>query len=134
MEKDKPQYIFVYGTLMKKYQGPKPYRMEGLGKYVGDARIPGKLYEIEGYPGLVKSQEPNFSVLGEVYKLYDPENSLPKLDQYEMCSPEFPEPHEYRREITTIALNGKTTQAWVYYYNHWVSEKKLIPSGDYASL
>lgn len=93
----------------------------------------GKLYEIEGYPGVVPSNESKDRVVGEVYKISKPENLFPLLDEYEGCSSRFPEPREFVRKVVPVRLeNGEEVEAWVYLYAWDVSGRFRIEPGDYT--
>ena len=79
------------------------------------------------YPCVIESTNPNDKVAGELYKILDSETLLPLLDEYEECTEHFPDPHEYIRKsllITLTDLNQVT--AWVYVYNHDVSQLQRI--------
>ena len=63
-------------------------------------------------------------VIGELWKLTQPELVLQALDEYEGCAPSSPLPHEYERTIQPIEFNGQVTEAWMYIYR--LSTVKLI--------
>ncbi|MEY3760929.1 MAG: hypothetical protein RIR39_2420 [Pseudomonadota bacterium] len=94
--------------------------------------MPGKLYEVRGYPGAIESSDANHKVFGELYKILDQQPLLECLDGYEECSDRFPMPQEYSRKQCSIELvSGDSIVAWVYLYNHDVSKLRQIISGDY---
>lgn len=87
-------------------------------EFIDHGYFTGRLYRIGQYPGAVPSSLPTDQVLGEIYRLSDPEPTLATLDQYEEFGPAFPEPNEFRREVQTIGLNsGGSIEAWIYLYN-----------------
>lgn len=93
----------------------------------------GKLYEVNGYPGAIESDQPDDKVHGELYKIV---NSLVlhQLDDYEECTDRHPIPHEYIRKKLSISVTGNgDISAWVYVFNHDVSNLLRIESGDYLS-
>lgn len=95
----------------------------------------GRLYEVDGYPGLVLgNSQNNGKVYGELYRLLNPQQVLNALDDYEECSSHFPKPHEYvRKQIPVNCLDSnKIVLAWVYLYNRPTTGLHLIPSGDYC--
>ncbi len=101
-------------------------------EFAGTASYCGKLYKIDGYPGAVPSEDPTDKVHGEVYLIRHADVVFPRLDQYEECGPEFPEPHEYCRRKQKVCLgNGDTVMAWVYLYNHSTEGLLLIESADF---
>ena len=129
-----PEYLFVYGSLRK----DMPFRGDGLpiqqGGYFCDGSIQARLYEIGGYPGAAESQDPEDKVHGEIYQMGNAQAILTALDNYEECSPYYPEPQEYIRvQFPVLLANGKQLMAWVYLYNWDTSKLEAIASGDYAS-
>ena len=102
--------------------------------FISKASVQGRLYEITGYPGLVLSDYPTERVHGELYRIkqQNEEALFSRLDAYEECSSQFPQPHEYIREIITVATeSGQMISAWCYLYNHMVTGCKLIIDGYY---
>ena len=92
----------------------------------------GRLYRLDGYPGLKLSPSAEDWVTGEVYLLSDPEATLRSLDAYEGCGPEDPEPHEYERvEACALLEDGRTMDVWAYVYQRSVAENRRIESGDF---
>lgn len=125
-----PWRLFVYGTLR---QG---FVVNDVGKeflrrtdWLGEAHLPGSLFQIEWYPGFVEDGEG--SVRGDVYALPEDASFLTQLDHYEMIGESFPEPHEYRRVARTVRLTTGAVQTWVYVYNWPVDAGRRIDSGDW---
>ena len=101
-------------------------------KYFSDGVMPGKLYEVCGYPGAIESGDANDKVFGELYKINNQKLVLARLDDYEECSDSFPMPQEYIRKPLTIELSGGgSVVAWVYLYNYDVANLEQLISGDY---
>jgi len=95
--------------------------------YVDDASIRAVLYEVDAYPCVIESTNPNDKVAGELYKILDSETLLPLLDEYEECTEQFHEPHEYIRKPLTVTLpDHSQVIAWVYVYNLDVSQLQRI--------
>ena len=129
-----PDYLFVYGTLRRGANHPMHQLLMQNGRFIGMAHFQGKLYQVTHYPAVVASANPDEQVLGEVYQLLQPEQTLPQLDKYEECSADFPAPQEYRREMQQVVLeNGDSLTAWVYLYNRDTRMLTPIPSGDFLS-
>jgi len=104
-------------------------------EYAADGYMQGKLYEVSGYPGAIESGSSEDRVHGEVYRILDKELLFAQLDEYEACSAQFPQPHEYVRKILPVSVSGKEDMlAWVYVFNHDVAHLQQIRSGDYLSL
>lgn len=128
-------YLFVYGTLMKKYNGYKPFNLEQLGDFVCNAFVYGRLYEIDFYPGLVLSTNENEKVFGEIYSLNNFEDTIKKLDEYEDYFLNNLKNSLYKREILKTYLeNGRTMEAWVYIFIKDIDEKKRIISGNFLNF
>jgi len=126
------EYLFVYGSLRKDFSSPAREVLDEHAEYVGEATFQGKLYKIDWYPGVVPSDDPDDTVIGEVYKIIDRDEVFSKLDRYEGCSPADPKPHAFVRKQRLVTLNnGGTVDAWIYLYTRPVSGKDRIISGDY---
>jgi gamma-glutamylcyclotransferase (GGCT)/AIG2-like uncharacterized protein YtfP len=126
------EFIFVYGTLRKQIASDMNNVLVNYGEYFSDGVMPGKLYEVCGYPGAIESSDTKDKVFGELYKLHNQKLVLTLLDEYEECSDWFPAPHEYiRKQISIELFGGGSVVAWVYLYNYSVSNLQQIKSGDY---
>jgi len=100
--------------------------------YVGGAQFQGTLYQIDYYPGAIPSPRAGDRVRGEIFRLLRPELLLPRLDEYEECSPERPRPTEYVRRKSMLLLDsGQRTEAWIYLFNRPVTGFRKIASGDF---
>ena len=94
--------------------------------FVNRAVFKGLLYQIDWYPGAIDGEG---NVHGELYSFTSP-NVLSELDEYEECSPAFPEPHEYRREKRAVTtLDEQTVNAWIWLYNRSITNLEPIPDG-----
>ncbi len=92
------EFIFVYGTLRKETATAMYHVLARYCEYFSDGYMQGKLYEVDGYPGAIESDDPDNKVQGELYKIVSPELVLPQLDEYEECTDKYPQPHEYVRK------------------------------------
>ena len=63
------EFIFVYGTLRKHSANPMYKVLVHNCEYLSDAYMKGKLYEVQGYPGVIESANENDKVISEVYKV-----------------------------------------------------------------
>jgi gamma-glutamylcyclotransferase (GGCT)/AIG2-like uncharacterized protein YtfP len=126
------EFIFVYGTLRKQMASDMHHVLANHCEFFSDGVMNGILYEVCGYPGAIESCDASDKVFGELYKMLDRNLVLALLDEYEECSGSFSMPHEYRRKTLSIELiGGGAVVAWVYLYNHDVSNLRQIISGDY---
>jgi gamma-glutamylcyclotransferase (GGCT)/AIG2-like uncharacterized protein YtfP len=124
--------LFVYGTLRKGSTSAVGKWLMQHAQWHGPGRVRGVLYAIDGYPGFVPDPEGRW-VQGDVFRLGsgEPETVLATLDDYEQCSPRFPQPWEYRREMLDIDGSDGCVPAWTYVYAWPVEGRSLIASGDF---
>jgi gamma-glutamylcyclotransferase (GGCT)/AIG2-like uncharacterized protein YtfP len=125
--------LFVYGTLRCAFQNDYARLLSQNAAYLGLARIRGRLYRVNHYPGVKLSAGADDWVIGELYDLRDPAHTLAVLDDYEGCG--HRQPHdEFQRVLTTATLeNGPDLSAWVYEYNRPISKDRRILSGDFLN-
>jgi gamma-glutamylaminecyclotransferase len=100
--------VFVYGTL--KRGGTNHHYLAGQA-FIGSARTPPgfTLYELEGYPGMVRDSHNQAGVIGELWSV-DPE-CLGRLDELEGLAAGL-----YRREAVPLAAPFLGTCAQGYLY------------------
>lgn len=119
------ELIAFYGTL--KSDSTKQTELsaaDGLA-YIGRCVIPGKLYDMKEYPGLV---EGDGKVQGELFEIREP-GVLRALDEYEEYHPLDLKNSLYIRR--QVRLLSPSVTAWVYFYNGPVTESIVIPEGDW---
>jgi gamma-glutamylcyclotransferase (GGCT)/AIG2-like uncharacterized protein YtfP len=91
-------------------------------KFIAEARVNGRLYDLGPYPGLL-NDESNSLVTGEVYEIDD--ELLNELDQFEASS-------NYVRKQVEISFAGQQKEGWTYEPDpEFYRLEKLIPSGDW---
>jgi gamma-glutamylcyclotransferase (GGCT)/AIG2-like uncharacterized protein YtfP len=113
--------VFVYGTLRR--GGSNHFRMAGA-VFSGPAVVPGRLYQIDWYPGLVIDPAGD-PVQGEVYEVGAAQ--LAALDEFEGVSAAEVEGSEYRRVQTLATLpDGSTTTVWVWEWIGPVDETRRM--------
>ncbi len=121
--------LFVYGTLRKDSGNPWQAYLERHADYLGAGSFQGKLYDLGSFPGVVASHSGADRVFGDVYRLHYPEETLPRLDEYEGC---LGRDALYCRKVATVLLdNGEEVQAWVYLLNHRLLGAEPIEKGDW---
>ena len=97
-------FLFVYGTL-RRGQGLHVELLQTRAEFVGEAWMPGTLYDLGWYPGAVAEGDQVIS--GELYRLPEPRSALRSLDAVEGG--------EFRRVAVRVRLaDGGTRRAWVY--------------------
>ncbi len=122
--------LFVYGTLMRRLGG-RPHRLlAGRARYLGPAWTPGRLYALDGYPGLVPARTSRDRVHGELYLVLDAPGLFARLDEYEACAAGD---GEYRRCRVQVHWRGGCSPAWAYLYTRPITGRRRIAGGDYAA-
>src|ERR1700682_5196292 len=124
-------YLFVYGTLRKGMVNKFAAMLSKCTRYVGAAEVPGRLYRVAHYPGLVSSRRDSEWVRGDVYAMEHAAILLRILDEYEGRTA----PREFRRTTTPVLLgSGELIEAWVYVYTRSTFGRPRIASGDFLRL
>ena len=127
-------HLFVYGTLLSAAGHPNGARLRHEARLIGEASMPGRLYRIGHYPGLVEGRDPHARVYGEAYALSDPANALKWLDAYEGITLGKEDQSEYERVERPVRLaSGEPVTAWVYLYRKDVAPFRLIADGRWLS-
>jgi gamma-glutamylcyclotransferase (GGCT)/AIG2-like uncharacterized protein YtfP len=127
-------HLFVYGSLMSTAGHPMGARLRRDARLVGPATIPGRLYRVSWYPGVVESADPGQRVHGEVYALTNPSEALAWLDAYEGIVADSEEISEYGRIERPVRLaTGEEIAAWVYLFVKSVSGFALVPDGRWTA-
>ena len=125
-------YLFVYGTLRQNSNHKMSELLRRYANFVGNGSYQGKLYQVDYYPGVVPSDNPQDHVQGEVYQLIDADKLFAQLDEYEECSRHFPRPTEYIRCKQNVTLTtGEIMSVWIYLFNRATTGLQLIESGDF---
>lgn len=102
--------VAVYGTLRRGEPGWRQFRMDRRAACLGPCLIPGRLYDLGRYPGLV---EGDGAVVGELHRLRAP-YLLAALDRFEGARPDAPETGLFIRRMRLI---DPSVDAIVYLYN-----------------
>ena len=124
------QLVFFYGTLMTPFSRPGRLRVDEHLVCTGRGSIAAALFDLGIYPAAVPSAEGR--VWGEVYEMMHPAIVLQALDELEGYRVDEPESSLYTRLLTPVALeDGRTVEAWAYFYNAPLGRAERIESGDY---
>jgi gamma-glutamylcyclotransferase (GGCT)/AIG2-like uncharacterized protein YtfP len=125
-------HLFVYGTLRRASEHPMARYLDHHARWLGLATVPGRLYDLGPYPGLLPPASAGDRVKGDLCEMNNPEAVLARLDEYEGCPLGQPEPGLFERALATVTTEtGDTFQAWLYYYRQNVREEQRISSGIY---
>jgi gamma-glutamylcyclotransferase (GGCT)/AIG2-like uncharacterized protein YtfP len=123
------RHLFAYGTLRRGCDNSAARLVAAETCFVAPAMALGYLYQLDGYPGFV-ADPAGGPVAGDLLEMRDPAALLALLDAYEECSPDFPEPHEYRRLCVPVSTAAGTRRAWTYVYAWPTDGLPLIVGGD----
>lgn len=124
-------FVFFYGTLMTPFNRPGRQRVDAKMTFSGRGRISAALFDLGIYPAAIPSHDGS-NVWGEVYEMHDAPAVLAALDEIEGYRAAEPERSLYTRLLTDVALeDGRTLQAWAYFYNAPLGQAQRIESGDY---
>lgn len=133
--------LFVYGTLQStartRLGSAERRRLSTHGLVVGPARVPGVLYDLGAYPGLVPGTADGSVgaaawVHGEVVELAQPDRVFTWLDPYEGIVPHLKTP-PYRREVRAVTMAHGERNAWVYTYTGPLTGARPIRSGRWIA-
>lgn len=120
------EHLWVYGTLRPSCVNPHAALLHRGARHVGRARVQGRLYRIDWYPGMRLGGEVEDWVVGDLFELLDP-SVIPALDEYEGSN-------EYQRVRAEARLeSGESVECWVYEFIGEVSEPARIGSGDWLA-
>lgn len=123
--------FFVYGTLMRR----EP-RFSALQKYGVRctllAKCPGRLLDLDEFPGLVDLDSDDSMVAGDFVRVRDPERAVAALDEIEGFNGFNRAGSLYRRTLCNVDVgDGRIRQAWTYCLASPDDRASTIPSGDW---
>lgn len=117
--------LFAYGTLIP---GCEPVGMAPVCsrmQLVGEATVPGTLYDLGGYPGVVEGEG---IIRGVVLRV--PPDAWPLLDAYEGCAGPGRLDALFRRIPTRATLaSGDVLDCWLYVYARDVTGRPIVRTG-----
>ena len=111
------EYVAVYGSLREGFALPDAPDVGSALLDRGNCRIPGQLYDLGEYPGLVPGEG---SVVGDLFEVRDL-SVFRLLDRYERYDALHPKDSLYLRRV--VRLLQPQVDAWVYLYNRTVEGK-----------
>ncbi|QRR02529.1 gamma-glutamylcyclotransferase family protein [Dyadobacter sandarakinus] len=128
---DLPQYLFVYGTLMRGFANLFARKLEEEGTYLSAGSMPGSLYLVDWYPGAIRDESSISKVYGEVFRLHAPDTLLTELDEYEDVSEDEKSSLYLRKKVDITCDTGDQLLCWTYLYNQPVHTLSLLKSGNF---
>ena len=130
-----PHPLFVYGLLRRGMStGLGAWLGAGKASFLAEATVPGRLYDLGEYPGLVRGEPREQApalVRGELWRI-DDESVWPVIDDFEGIGPGDRAPTLYRRVLARAAGARGVETCWVYLYNRDVATYPVVRSGDWA--
>ena len=116
---------------MSPFNRPGRLRITPKLTFTGRGSIRAALFDLGIYPAAVPADDQSL-VWGEVYETLDAAAVLAALDEIEGYRPSEPDRSLYTRILTDVTLeDGRTEQAWAYFYNAPLGRARRIASGDY---
>ncbi len=140
---DYPSLLFVYGTLLSEAQHAMGALLAEHSSPFGSGSIQARLYLIteedqhgtNTYPGAVPSAYAEDRVHGQLFAIRAPNIVYPAFNEFEACTPGWPEPYEFElRPIDVTMDNGETRRAASYLYTWDTSRAELIPEGRFTQV
>lgn len=124
--------LFVYGTLRPGSRHPMARFLAEHARHLGPAQMPGRLYDLGCYPGMIAAQDAGDRVIGDLFAIQgDADTVLSKLDEYEGATSE---PRLFQRVRGVAELDaGNAVAAWFYEYLGKVRAENWLPTGIYPS-
>ena len=114
---------------MSGFKRPGRQRLDARLTPVGRGSIHAALFDVGLYPAAIPASDA--LVQGELHRMND-ESVLRELDDIEGFRPEQPDASLYLRLETPVTLSdGRTENAWTYFYNAPLGSSPRIESGDY---
>jgi gamma-glutamylcyclotransferase (GGCT)/AIG2-like uncharacterized protein YtfP len=128
--------IFVYGSLRPDIEHPMSDKLAAEAEWLGRATVPARLYRMSWYPVAKPAVAPDDVMVGDMYRLKKPAESLVWLDAYEGITQDGSSAAEpdayYRTEVEALmAADRRTLSAWIYFSRIERPETARILSGDW---
>ncbi len=124
--------LFVYGSLRSGFRNPAYEYLTKYFQLLGEAIVKGKFYDKGPHPVAIPSTDDSY-LNGELYVMKNPEEfdwAIEQLDDYEGLNVEVGETPLYKRALVDVYQEGKSSKAWIYWYNGSVEGMSEIATGD----
>lgn len=119
--------LFVYGTLLLGENEHGRF-LQKRGMRIGAGHIPGQIFDIGGYPGLIYRPESPDLVIGSVFEVPSTPSFWRFLDEYEGIHENEP---EYSRDLLPVLVNGSWLDCYVYLFGLDIQDRLPVEGGDY---
>jgi gamma-glutamylcyclotransferase (GGCT)/AIG2-like uncharacterized protein YtfP len=127
---DEPRHLFVYGTLRRRSSHCMARVLQTRAIFIDSARMPGRLFDLGRYPGMVEADGAEEWVMGDLYELPPDTDLLRDLDRYEGADGTQSALFD-RQPGEALLPNGRLVDAWWYRYRGSRFDAQRIVSGDY---
>lgn len=97
-------------------------------EHLGPCLIPGRLYAVSWYPGLVMAGDGGDGVVGDLFAVPDAA-TVGVVDRFEGFDVADPAGSLFRRELVSLLVPGG--EAWTYLWNGSIEGRALVPGGDW---
>jgi gamma-glutamylcyclotransferase (GGCT)/AIG2-like uncharacterized protein YtfP len=124
--------LFVYGTLRRGAAPPALRELVEGWRWLGDAWVSGRLYDLGAFPGAVLDAAGAERVFGELAELPDEPGRWLRLDAYEGFDPERPEASLFRRVRCRAWRRDEVCEAWIYVCGRAPGPGRRIPGGRWT--
>lgn len=122
-----PPRLFVYGSLRAGETNEMAALLHARSTHLGRGAVCGRLYAVDWYPGMVRSDDANDCVTGDVFEL-EPSSAdrvLAKLDAYEGDG--------FARRVVRVRVDGETpVSAFAYLFAGSVAGLPRVAHGDWT--
>ncbi len=122
------RFAAFYGSLRQAVYNAAAPPLDGLGRFVGDCTLRGRLVDHGPYPGFFPDPAGG-TVRADLVEILDPAAFFAAFDAWEDYFPEAPERSLYLRRV--LAVEGPRPAAWVYVSNLSAADP-WVPHGDWA--
>lgn len=124
--------LFVYGSLLADDNEFANYlRQNSI--LITKATFKGRLYNIDDYPGAILDVA-GYDINGAICKLFNPDEALKVLDEYEGFGDDEEQPNLFVRTIIEATTPAGKIECWVYIYNLPIEAHTEIANGNYATF
>jgi len=114
------EYLFVYGTLKQAFTDGNNALLAPHTEFFAHASSHGA------------DESATDIVRGELYVITDKDALFEILDEYEGCTKNHAQPHQYKKQKVTVKANvAFEYQAWTYVYNWPVQGLTEVPNGNF---
>ncbi len=127
--------IFVYGTLKEDMLSEVMPQIKPFIQFGGKGYVQGRLYDVGAFPGAKPARLKDKKVYGQLLSIKSGfENKvLNELDEYEAYHPADVAHSLFKRKKVKVFTTGAVNDAWIYWYNQPVTNKKVINDGHYKT-